>query len=123
MIKWAYLNLPDCDLRLVLIKTAAGVWVDLQYIMRMLAMVARETDLLIAGLKTVARVDTDKRGQAGLLDLPQGVSKGKRRVGTNLVQTLVVARWDQAGQETEECGYELDKLVSPKQEGGGTNLC
>ena len=59
MIKWAYLNLPDCDLRLVLIKTAAGVWVDLQYIMRMLAKVARETDLLIAGLKTVARVDTD----------------------------------------------------------------
>ena len=123
MIKWAYLNLPDCDLRLVLIKTAAGVWVDLQYIMRMLAKVARETDLLIAGLKTVARVDTDKRGQAGLLDLPQGVNKDKRRVGTNLVQALVVARGDQAGQETEECGYELDKLVSPKQEGGGTNLC
>ena len=59
MIKWAYLNLPDCDLRLVLIETAAGGWVDLQYIMRMLAKVARETDLLIAGLKTVARVDTD----------------------------------------------------------------
>ena len=59
MIKWAYLNLPDCDLRLVLIETAAGMWVDLQYIMRMLAKVARETDLLIAGLKTVARVDTD----------------------------------------------------------------
>ena len=59
MIKWAYLNLPDCDLRLVLNETAAGVWVDLQYIMRMLAKVARETDLLIAGLKTVARVDTD----------------------------------------------------------------